>query len=193
MSNTAPLLATGSTQFKAVCHKCQYVGFEPNVTTCGECGFPLLLENIGSEQLSVRDILDRSTIEVKGRQQTAPLPGVNRTERQKREMLENARRRMATGSIPEPAPALIDRTARVQQRAGGKGRNVTDSPIYSERDETFIFRSQQRAETYQVHGYPQNYDAMQAAAVNLHSRPRIGMVLAVVSALVLTLVTAAGI
>lgn len=192
MQNAAPLITSGTGQYKAVCHQCQYVGFEPNVTTCRNCGFPLLLEAISSVELTVRDILDRSTIEVKGKRQTAPLPGVNRTERQKKQMIEDARRRLATGSIPSPMPALIDRTAPVQQPASMQ-RNATENPVYSERDETFIFRSQQRAATYQISSYPQDLDPSYATAVNLYSRPRVGMVLALVSALVLTLVTAAGI
>ena len=198
MRQQSPLLNSENNRYKAVCHKCQTVGFEPNVTTCQQCGFPLLLESVSSVQLSVRDILDRSTIELKGERQTAPLPGVNRTERQKREMLERAQRRLATGGVPAPAsapsgPVLIDRTARIQHPAPAMQRSVTDSPVYSERDETFIFRSQQRAETYHIQHYPQDIDMAQAAAINLHSRPRLGMVLAVVSALVFTLVTAAGI
>ena len=193
MRQPSPLISSGQARYKAVCHKCQYVGFEPNITTCRDCGFPLLLESISSEQLTVRDILDRSTIELKGGNQTAPLPGVNRTERQKREMLERARRRLSTGAVPAPASALVDRTARIHDSAPAAQRSVTDSPVYSERDETFIFRSHQRAETYQIQQYPQDFTTVQAAAINLHSRPRIGMVLALVSALVLTLVTAAGI
>lgn len=197
MQNHAePLLNSESGQFKAVCHKCQYVGFEANVTTCRQCGFPLLIESASSAQLTVREILDRSSIELKGGRQTAPLPGINRTERQKRQMLENARRRMTTGSIPEPAPALVDRTGQSQQWAAqaaqSRHRTATEPPVYSERDETFIFRAQQRADTYQVQSYPQEAHLGLAATIDLRRRPRVGMAVAVGSALLLTLVTAAG-
>lgn len=184
-NHAAPLLNSEPGHFKAVCHKCQYVGFESNVTACRQCGFPLLIEAVASEQLSVRDILDRSTIELKGGRQTAPLPGVNRTERQKRDMLERARRRMTTGAVPEPAPALVDRTMQTRQPA-------TESPVYSERDETFIFRTQQRAETYLIQSYPQTVGPELTAAVDIRRRPRLGMAVAIASALLLTLVTAAG-
>lgn len=187
--NAVPNITSGTGQYKAVCHKCQRVETDADATVC-ECGFPMLLEPMKSGPLTVRDILDRSTIEVKGRAM-APLPGVNRTERQKKQMLENMRKRMQTGSIPEPAPALVDRTGASSAPIHPKcHRSVTDTPIYSEPEDTFIFRSQQRADTYQVQYYPQD---LEATAVNLYSRPRVGMILACLSAVVLTLITVAGV
>lgn len=110
--NAAPLITSGTGLYKAVCHKCQYVGFEPNSTKCPTCGFPLLLEPYGSDGLTLRDIFDRSTIEIKGCNQPSILPGVNRSARQRKEMLERAQKRLSNvhESQPESQPQLLDRT-----------------------------------------------------------------------------------
>ena len=192
MHDAAPLMTSGTGQFKAVCHKCQYVGFEPNTTACRMCGFPLLLEPIVSKRLTVRDILDRSSIELTGEQSAPALPGVNRTQRQKREMLKRVQQRLCTATISAPTSIAHSQTARARCESAALQRQATDTPSYSQRDDTFIFRSRQRAETYQVDRSSQQLSqTVQGTTIDLYKRPRLGMVLALVSALIATLATAA--
>lgn len=127
MEHVNPIITTGTGHYKAVCHKCQYVGFEPNTTTC-RCGFPLLLEPAESTRRSVRDILDRSAIELKSTGKPPPLPGVNRSAKQKQQMVAEARRRLSTSSsqmriadgtpLPAPAPYQSRTSTSAYTRAG---------------------------------------------------------------------------
>jgi hypothetical protein len=189
MQNAHPLITSGTGQYKAVCHKCQYVGFEPNCTTCRMCGFPLLLEPIESEGLSVRDILDRSSIEYTGDRQTPHLPGINRTERQRQEMLERARRRIKT--ITGGQPTLVG--AMPDGRGSQPARLAGDTPVYSTREETFVFPAHQRAETYRIPAYSQPGPQVGQAGIGTgsDSRRRLGMVVMFFAALVAALATAA--
>lgn len=105
-------VSSGTGHFKAVCHKCHYVGFEPNTNSCVHCGFPIILERYESAQVALREIFDRSSVELGVNIKAPPLPGVD-PQKRKAQLLAEARRRLRAES-----------QARRQETA----RPVTESP-----------------------------------------------------------------
>ena len=178
MQHAEPIITSGTGRFKAVCHKCHYVGFEPNTTTCRNCGFPLLLETAGTERLSVHDILDRSSIETKGERKAPHLPGVNRSQRQKDQMLENARRRLSQASISRPV--LVDATPVPQAPSSHRPAPASSTGAMGPAQGLSL------AGAYAIHGGPGS-----VATVPRSTRSRAGMLFAVVCAVTTVLATVA--
>jgi hypothetical protein len=107
-------VTSGTGHFKAVCHKCHYVGFEPNHNRCAYCGFPIILEPHESAQVALREIFDRSSVELGVNIKAPPLPGVD-PQKRKAQLLAEARRRlrgqsqrMAAASAPAAIPVAIE-------------------------------------------------------------------------------------
>lgn len=96
-------ITSGTGSFKAVCHKCHYEGFEPNNSRCGMCGFPMILEPYSSARIELREIFDRSSVELGVGVKAPPLPGVD-PQKRKAQLLAEARRRLRTQS-PSPRPS----------------------------------------------------------------------------------------
>jgi hypothetical protein len=97
-------VTSGTGHFKAVCHKCQYVGFEPNHNRCAYCGFPIILEPHESAQVALREIFDRSSVELGVNIKAPPLPGVD-PQKRKAQLLAEARRRLRGQAQSKPSTA----------------------------------------------------------------------------------------
>jgi hypothetical protein len=93
---------------QAVCYRCQYVGMEATSNKlCPLCSFPLILETkqVGARAPRVRDILDRSSVELNA----PPLPGVDAEPREAQIKAEQRRRRITEKRRAVTPPPPLDR------------------------------------------------------------------------------------
>ena len=94
-----PVITSGTGLCRAVCHKCGYVGFEPNTRACSHCGFPLILEALECEERSPAEEV------VRGLGVGAPLlPGVDPRPLPPRPL---ARAPQRSHRVPEPGETSV--------------------------------------------------------------------------------------
>lgn len=91
----------------AICYRCKFQEAQAELCSCPRCGFPMIRKLAAGPQPSrLRDIFDRTSVDVGVHLNAPPLPGVNVQQQQVKRLDEARRRRMTLPSrqVPVIAP-----------------------------------------------------------------------------------------